>query len=68
MASRALPRFAYGDPAGLIEALEIREKGCRICVRSVSLGERTMCLNNLKFPRCMGDKRNGHKLTPEAGG
>lgn len=66
--SRALPGFAYGDPARIIEAQQIRAGGCSLCVRSeVVLGVR-MCLSSLKFPACKSDPRKGHKLTPEAGG
>jgi hypothetical protein len=66
--SRALPAFAYGDPAKIVEVQQIRQGGCSLCVRSeVVLGVR-MCLSELKFPACRGDARKGHKLKPEAGG
>lgn len=67
-ASQALPGYAYGDPARIVEAQDIRSKGCSVCVRGLTAFGLTVCSNNLKFPACRQDKRNGHKLTPEAGG
>lgn len=66
--SRALPAYAYGDPAKIIEARQIREGGCSLCVRSESVFGVLVCLSNLKFPACRGDSKKGHKLTPKAGG
>jgi len=66
--SRALPGYAYGDPARIIEAQEIRAKGCSVCQRAVFVLGVAMCQNNLKFPACRQDRKHGHKLTPEAGG
>ena len=66
--SRALPTYAYGDPARIIEARQIREGGCSLCVRSESVFGVQVCLSGLKFPACRGDSKKGHKLTPKAGG
>lgn len=66
--SQALPGYAYGDPAKIVEAQEIRAKGCSVCARAVFILGLPMCANNLKFPACRQDRKNGHKLTPEAGG
>ena len=68
MVSRALPGYAYGDPAKIVEAQEIRAKGCSVCTRAVFIFDLPVCSNNLKFPACRRDRRNGHQLTPEAGG
>jgi hypothetical protein len=66
--SRALPAYAYGDPARIIEAQQIREGGCSLCVRSETILGVQMCLSNLKFPACRRDTKKGHKLTSRAGG
>jgi hypothetical protein len=66
--SRALPAYAYGDPARIIEAREIRTGGCSLCVRSETVFGVSVCLSGLKFPACRGDDKKGHKLTPKAGG
>jgi hypothetical protein len=66
--SQALPGYAYGDPARIVEAQEIRAKGCSVCARAVFILGLPMCSNNLKFTACRQDRKNGHKLTPEAGG
>ncbi|WP_145133479.1 MULTISPECIES: hypothetical protein [unclassified Pseudomonas] len=66
--SQALPGFAYGDPAKIVEAQEIRKKGCSVCVRAEYIFGLPVCKSNLKFPACRQDRKNGHQLTPEAGG
>jgi hypothetical protein len=66
--SRALPAYAYGDPARIIEARQIREGGCSLCERAESVFGVQVCLSNLTFPACRGDSKKGHKLTPKAGG
>lgn len=66
--SRALPAYAYGDPAKIIEARQIREGGCSLCERSESVFGVLVCLSGLKFPACRRDTKKGHKLTPKAGG
>lgn len=68
MRSQALPGYAYGDPAKIVEAQEIRAKGCSVCVRATYVLGLPMCASSLKFPACRQDKKRGHKLTPEAGG
>lgn len=68
MRSQALPGYAYGDPAKIVEAQEIRTKGCSVCVRATYVLGLPMCTSNLKFPTCRQDRKHGHKLTPEAGG
>lgn len=66
--SRALPAYAYGDPARIIEARQIREGGCSFCVRAETVFGASVCLSGLKFPACRRDAKKGHKLTPKAGG
>lgn len=66
--SRALPAYAYGDPAKIIEARQIREGGCSLCERSEAVFGVLVCLSGLKFPACRRDAKKGHKLTPKAGG
>lgn len=66
--SQALPGYAYGDPAKIVEANQLRSLGCAACVRvDYILGQR-LCTSGLKFPACKQGHRNGYKLTPEAGG
>ena len=66
--SRALPAYAYGDPAKIIEARQIREGGCSLCARSETILGVQLCLSGLKFPACRRDTKKGHKLTVRAGG
>jgi hypothetical protein len=66
--SQPLPAFAYGDPARIVEAQEIRALGCSVCVRAEYTFGLPVCANNLKFPACRQDRKNGYQLTPEAGG
>lgn len=66
--SRALPAYAYGDPAKIIESRQIREGGCSLCERSETILGVQMCLSGLKFPACRRDTKKGHKLTVRAGG
>lgn len=67
-ASQALPRYAYGDPARIVEAQELRTLGCKVCVRADLIFGQALCSSGLKFPACKQGQRNGYKLTPEAGG
>lgn len=64
----ALPAWAYGDPARIIEALEIRSKGCAVCVRAVFIAGDARCGSGLKLPACKRDPRNGFKLAVADGG
>jgi hypothetical protein len=64
----ALPAHLYGDPARIVEQQELRAKGCSICVRAVVGFGLTVCANQLKFPACKQDRRNGYQLTRAAGG
>lgn len=66
--SRALPRYAYGDPAKIVEAQELRALGCAACVRADYIFGLPVCTSGLRFPACKSGQRNGYKLTPEAGG
>lgn len=66
--SRALPRYAYGDPAKIVETQELRSLGCAVCVRAEYIFGLPVCASGLKFPACKSGHRNGYKLTPEAGG
>ena len=29
--SRALPHYCYGDPADVVERMELRDMGCKLC-------------------------------------
>lgn len=41
--SRALPHYCYGDPADVVERMELDDLGCRLCVKhGVALG-RIIC-------------------------
>jgi len=66
--SRALPGYAYGDPAKIAEAQELRALGCKVCVRAENMFGLSVCSSGLKFPACKNTPRNGYRLTPEAGG
>lgn len=66
--SRALPAYAYGDPAKIIESRQIREGGCSLCARSETILGVQLCISGLKFPACRRDTKKGHKLTVRAGG
>lgn len=66
--SQALPRYAYGDPAKIVEAQELRNMGCSACVRADFIFGQRLCTSGLKFPSCKQGYRNGYKLTPEAEG
>jgi hypothetical protein len=64
----ALPGWAYGDPARIVEADDIRTKGCSVCARAVFVGGDVLCGAGLKLPGCKRDKKNGYKLAASAGG
>ena len=64
----ALPAWAYGDPARIVEADDIRAKGCSVCARAVFVGGDALCGSGLKLPACKRDKKNGYKLAASAGG
>ena len=66
--SRALPGYAYGDPAKIVEAQELRSLGCKACARADYILGLPVCASGLKFPACRSVPRNGYKLTTEAGG
>lgn len=66
--SRALPGYAYGDPAKIVEAQQMRSLGCGACVRSDCILGQMICTSGLKFPACKQGHRNGYKIAPEFGG
>lgn len=66
--SQVLPGYAYGDPAKIVEAQQLRTLGCAVCVRADYLFDLPVCTSGLTFPACKKGQRNGYKLTPEAGG
>lgn len=66
--SRALPGYAYGDPARIVEFQELRTMGCSVYVNAQLIFGRALCSKGLKLPDCRKDKRNGYRLMPEAGG
>jgi len=53
----------YRDPTfDAVAAMEIREKGCSVCVRSIEFIEGCFrCSVSKKFPKCRG-KKNGFVL------
>ena len=55
-------RWQMGDPAKIVEAQEIRDKGCRVCARAMWVMGRPLCPEDLRFPRCRRDKKRGFKL------
>ena len=53
----------YRDPTfEKVAAMEIREKGCKVCIRSIEYIEGCFrCSVSKKFPQCRG-KKNGFVL------
>ena len=53
----------YKDPTfEKVAAMEIREKGCRVCTRHIEYIEGAFrCSTGKRFPECRG-KKNGFKL------
>lgn len=44
--SRALPHYCYGDPADVVERMELRDMGCKLCAsHDVVLG-RVVCTDS----------------------
>lgn len=68
LASKALPGYAYGDPAKIVEFQELRSLGCAACVRSDCILGIQVCTSGLKFPACKQGHRSGYKVAPEFGG
>jgi len=66
--SQALPSWAYSDPARIVEGIELRTRGCEVCIRAVFIGGRAMCSSGLSLPACKRDRRNGYRLAADAGG
>lgn len=64
----ALPHHAYRDPAEQAEADELHRLGCKACVRSDRVLGLAHCKNNLTYPKCKGNKRDGYLLASEYGG
>lgn len=48
VASNALPRYMYGNPADVVERMELNQLGCRACVSHEVVLEQVVC----------GDPRN----------
>lgn len=64
----ALPSYAYGDPANIIERREIHVMGCAACVHSVVHLSKRACLTGYRFPLCQEDHEKGFRLAYEHGG
>ncbi len=64
----ALPHYAYGDPAKQVESTELHRLGCKACARSERVLGLALCPNNLKYPACKGNPRDGYLLASEYGG
>lgn len=64
----ALPHYAYGDPAKLVESNELHRLGCNACARAELILGKPYCPNNLKYPACKRDSRKGYQLSRAAGG
>lgn len=62
-----LPQYAYGDPARIVEAQQLRERGCSVCTRSELVFGIAVCAKSLRFPACRR-VANGYQLKPSAGG
>lgn len=41
--SRALPSFMYGDPANVVERMELDDLGCKLCTKGFSTFSRMVC-------------------------
>ena len=52
MESNALPHYRYGDPADVVERMELNELGCRACGSHRIVFDRVVC----------GDERNEQQL------
>lgn len=48
MEGKVLPRFMYGDPADVVERMELNDMGCRACLSHKVVFDRVVC----------GDSRN----------
>lgn len=62
----ALPGWAYGDPAGIVEANELRQMGCKACERSLFSGQ--ACASGLRYPACKKNRRTGYRLLATCSG
>lgn len=64
----ALPHYAYGDPAKIVENQQLHRLGCAGCARAEWILDRPMCPNALKYPACKQDDKRGYVLSAAAGG
>jgi len=55
-----LPSYMYGDPARVAEENELRELGCRLCVKRTVTLQRAIC-SEPRNPRQVGFPHLGHR-------
>ena len=60
-ASKALPRFMYGDPADVVERVEMDRLGCRACVSHLAVFDRVVCGDPRNEMKQAGVPRVGHR-------
>lgn len=58
--SRALPRHCYGDPADVVEHLQLRELGCVACNKHTHMLGKVLCTEPRKIDN-KGVPRIGNK-------
>ncbi|MBY0474203.1 MAG: hypothetical protein K2Q13_03965 [Nitrosomonas sp.] len=60
MRSNAVPHFFYGDPADVVERLQLNDLGCRACVSHKVVFDRVVC-SDVRNERQAGVPRIGHR-------
>lgn len=60
-ASRALPRYFYGDPADVVERLQMDRLGCRACVSHRVVFGRVICVDARNEMKQSGVPVIGHR-------
>lgn len=60
-ASKALPSHFYGDPAVVVERLQMDRLGCRACVSHRAVFDRVVCGDPRNEMKQAGVPRVGHR-------
>ncbi len=60
MESNALPHYLYGDPADVIERLELDGLGCKACASHKVVFDRLLC-GDVRNQKQAGVPRIGHR-------
>lgn len=60
MRSNAVPHYFYGDPADVVERLELDDLGCRACLSHRVVFDRVVCGDG-RNDRQVGVPRVGHR-------